>query len=92
MKEVTLIKVNGDESAHHLEKLSIKKLSEIAGCSCFDTVNLRDGRIMMVDDTGYIDGKPINKKATELYHSVCRPGTTQPICGDVVICWDKDWE
>lgn len=92
MKEVTLIKTSGEESTYHMNKLSIREMARIAGCEVFDSVNLRDGRVMMVDDTGFMEGKKINPKATELYHGVCRPGTTHPICGDVVICWDKDWE
>lgn len=60
-------------------------------CELIDTVNLRDGRVMLVDDTGAIDGKPVNEQATQLYHSVCRPGTTNPICGDVAICVDADF-
>jgi hypothetical protein len=35
--------------------------------------------------------KPINERATQLYHAVCLPGTTHQIVGDVAICWDKDW-
>lgn len=30
--------------------------------------------------------KPVNLAATELYHRVCRPGTTHQIVGDVAIC------
>jgi len=69
-------------------------------------VNLRDGRVMLVDDNGYETEavprdfgvelvckrarKPLNQAATRLYHSVCRPGTTHQIVGDVAIVWDKD--
>ena len=68
---------------------------------CLCTVNLHDGRFMYVDDLGYETEaveqpygielratkarKPVNKKATELYHSVCVPGTTHQIVGDVAI-------
>jgi len=34
--------------------------------------------------------KPINRKATALYHANCRPGTTHQIAGDVVIVFDED--
>jgi hypothetical protein len=47
--------------------------------------------VMMVDDTGMIDGKPINPKATELYRGVCRPGTPYSIHGDVAIVNDEDF-
>lgn len=50
------------------------------------TVNLRQGnRIMICDDTGAVNGRPVNAKATALYHSVCRPGTVWQIRGDVAI-------
>lgn len=55
------------------------------GADCLDSVNLRDGRTMLVDDAGHARGLPINEKATRLYRAVCRPGTTHVIRGDVVI-------
>lgn len=57
----------------------------LIGADCLDSVNLRDGRTMLVDDNGHARGLPINAKATKLYHGVCRPGTTHVIRGDVVI-------
>jgi hypothetical protein len=33
----------------------------------------------------------VNAKATALYHSVCHPGTTTRIYGDVAICYDEDF-
>src|SRR6266446_4541565 len=61
----------------------------------FDIVNLRDGRCMYVDDEGYKTEtvthpglisivpvqakKPYNRKATELYWAICKPGTTHQI-------------
>ena len=95
MKKVTLIKTNGEESVHEMPKLSMQKMYELANLDnfhdCFDTVNLRDGRIMMVDDGGHRKQRPVNQKATELYHAVCIPGTTHQIRGSVVICNDADW-
>jgi hypothetical protein len=46
---------------------------------------------MYVDDTGMIDGKPINAKATALYHARCKPGTVHQIHGHAVIVNDKDF-
>lgn len=54
-------------------------------------MNLRDGRVMLVDDNGLAKGLPRNPEATRLYHAVCRPGTTQPIVGDVAIALDEDF-
>jgi hypothetical protein len=63
--------------------------------------------VMIVDDLGYdtkaiVDGnstllvpvkarKPVNLKATELYHANCMPGTTHQIVGDVVVVPDEDF-
>jgi hypothetical protein len=63
--------------------------------------------VMVVDDKGYetdpiVRGntmelrptralKPVNEKATALYHANCRPGTTHQIVGDVFIGPDSDW-
>lgn len=63
--------------------------------------------VMCVDDHGHVivpitEGvqttllsvghrKPVNQKATELYHANCRPGTTHQIVGDVVIVPDDDF-
>lgn len=63
--------------------------------------------VMCVDDNGYEtkaverDGvtymvpqrarKPVNAKATALYHANCLPGTTHQIVGDVVVVPDEDF-
>jgi|GEM_PF-840200 len=36
--------------------------------------------------------KPDNPKATALYHANCKPGTTHQIVGDVVVCFDQDFD
>jgi hypothetical protein len=35
--------------------------------------------------------KPVNAKATALYHAICRPGTTHQIVGDVALAHDEDF-
>lgn len=40
---------------------------------------------MAVDDTGMVDGLPVNPIATEAYHANCRPGTVYEIHGPAVI-------
>lgn len=57
-----------------------------------DTVNLRDGRVLVVDDTGMVDGRPVNVAATALYHAVCRPGTVYEIHGTACVARDEDFE
>ena len=67
---------------------------------------LRPDLVMPVDDHGYDTRevecgpitelvpvralKPVNRHATELYWSICEPGTTHEIVGDVAICHDGD--
>ncbi len=77
-------------------KASTLAIHTAIGCDCCDTVVLRKSAdsmeaeiVMMVDDTGMIDGKPINQKATELYHQVRR--TPYSIHGDVAIVNDEDF-
>src|SRR5882724_10147543 len=78
-----------------------RELCKLLDADTFDIVILRDGRIMYVDDNGWqIEhitkpgltrkvpvraNKPINQKATELYWSICKPGTTHKIVGDVAV-------
>jgi hypothetical protein len=63
------------------------RILRLIGCTSLDTVTIdrRKQAVMFVDDTGMIDVKPVNPKATELYHRVCKPGTVWAIHGDVVI-------
>lgn len=74
---------------------AMRSLQHLIAGNGIDVVQLRHlGRpvwVMIVDDTGFIDGRPINEKATALYHANCHPGTTHPICGDVAILLDEDF-
>jgi hypothetical protein len=78
-------------------KPTIGKIYHALNVSCCDSVTLRfpsngkDGIVMMVDDAGMVDGKPVNSKATALYHSRCKPGTIHGIHGDVAIVNDEDF-
>ena len=55
------------------------------------TVRLPDGWMMLGDDNGIAKRLPVNNAATALYHSVCRPGTTNRIHGDVVVTMESDF-
>lgn len=63
------------------------------GCDCIDTVILdrETMTVMMVDDVGMVDGKPVNDKATAMYRACCKPGTPYLIHGDVAIVNDEDF-
>lgn len=85
----TVIRVDGTEE-HYTSasdgQPSIQRIEKLIGADCLDSVNLRKGKtVMMVDDTGMVDGKPVNAKATALYHSICKHGTVFSIHGDVCL-------
>lgn len=86
-----IIRVDGTEE-EIVGRLDIKDIEKRINANVLDTVNLRDGRVMIVDDLGHPGGKPVNPAATKLYHAVCRPGTTHTIVGDVAVVWDNDWD
>jgi len=78
----------------------------LIGAEILDTVNLRDGRVMLVDDDGWESyplrtaqgisliplklRKPVNPTASALYRAVRRPGVTHQIVGDVAIVQDRE--
>ena len=84
-----VIRVDGAESIHQGVP-SISEITRLIGCAGLDTVTIDRKRqtVMFVDDTGMIDGKPVNFKATALYRAVCKPNTIHQIHGDVVIVND----
>ena len=88
-KSVHIIRVDGTEERASVAHIS--NVSKLIGADTMDSFNLRDGRVVMVDDTGMIDGKPVNAAATKLYHGICRPGTVHQIHGDVAILVDGEW-
>lgn len=91
---IEVLRVNGTREKHVIPKLNaIRAIHKLIGCEGGDSVNLRDGRVMCVDDTGLLTGKPVNKQATELYHSIypLAAKSRQPICGDVAIAVDEDF-
>jgi len=47
--------------------------------------------VMMVDDTGMIDGKPVNDKATALAREAFGETYPHKIHGDVIIVNDEDF-
>jgi len=90
--EYRLIRVDGTETLISERPTSAKIKIEI-DAEWLDTVNIdhENDQIMVVDDTGMIDGKPINRKATLLYRQICIPGSNGTIHGDVAIVNDKDF-
>lgn len=74
---------------------SIREIANLIGAANCDTVTLKHMgnpvHVMVIDDNGLNDGRPVNAEATRLYHLNCRPGTTAQIHGDVFITPDEDF-
>jgi hypothetical protein len=89
---VHIIRVDGTEERHQVgQRIVMGWIERMIGARGLDTVNLRDGRVMIVDDLGAVGvPRPVNQKGTVLYHSVCRPGVTHQIHGDVAIVVDAE--
>lgn len=89
-----LIRVDGTET-ELIGPHALRDITQMIGADTLVVVKLRHMgeplHTMLVDGDGYLKGLPTNVKATQLYHANCRPGTTRPICGDVVIVPDGDF-
>lgn len=59
---------------------SLEELYAHTGAECIEVVYLRDGRIMVVDEEGYLNRKGVNAIATRM--------AGYPIVGDVLVCDD----
>jgi hypothetical protein len=73
------------------EKPNIAKIQAAIKAAALDSVNFPDFQVMLVDDTGMIDRRPVNPKATELYRAKCKPGTVYCIHGPAVLVHDMDF-
>jgi hypothetical protein len=104
--QVQIICADGSERTSTVT--SYGEIGPLIGAATLDSVNLRNGQVMFVDDNGWETEcvehapghielrptkarKPINVKATAIYHGVCIPGTTHQIVGDVAIVNDRDF-
>ena len=88
---VKVLRVGGAEELLELPRHGLlTAIRSLLGCEMVDTVNLRDGTIMIVDDEGHLAGKPRNEAATARYQAVTRPGSNW-IAGDVAIAIDEDF-
>lgn len=79
------------------EKPNLTTIRKAIGCKSIDTVILSwsqeglAGTIMLVDDTGMLDEKPVNETATKLMRAIFGPEYPNRIHGDVAICNDGDF-
>lgn len=91
---IEILRIDGSREEREIPKQnSFARIYAAINCHCCDTVNLRDGRVMIVDDNGRVDERPRNPQATALYHSIypLAKKADTPICGDVVIADDEDF-
>lgn len=90
---VHIIRASGAEEHVEIAKdIIFADLAMRCGWVLTDQVNLRDGRIMIVDDGGLEKGLPKNEKASVLYRAVCRSTDEELfIVGDVAIIRDEDF-
>jgi len=55
--KVEVIRTNGTRETHEIfvasTHLKLRHCKQLIGCETVDTVNLKDGRVMMVDDNGW---------------------------------------
>lgn len=82
----TIIRVTGEEEEVSLGADSLVDLQKIVG-GFIEIVYLPDKRIMVIDEDGKLKGKPINKKAPEMYAP-----QWDTIVGDVVVCTKQEFE
>lgn len=86
-------------SVEEVEIQSGEALTEISkrfmGGALLDTVDLRDGRVMLVDDMGVSKRLPVNEPASKYYRSICKPEAVAAglcnIYGTAVVVWDDDF-
>ena len=89
---VEIIRVDGSHETASVDRSNwLHDTEQLIGADILDTVDLRDGHLMFVDDLGHSKGLPDNPEATTLYHRICKPGTTHQIKGHVVIGKDTDF-
>lgn len=70
---------------------TFERVCEALGNAIPFTVRLPDGWVMIGDDNAIAKRLPVNEAATKLYHSVCKPGTTHQIRGNVVVTLESDF-
>lgn len=93
-----LIKCNGAEVLIE-RRATMRGIQTLIGAKSLDTIcltkeNGQPAVVMVIDDTGRNDGRPVNDKATALYHAALEARgqrTSNQIYGDVVLVHDQDF-
>jgi hypothetical protein len=88
----TILRTDGTQETIN-ERPTLDGIREAIHCDTLDVVQIGRANgtdeVMLVDDSGALTDKPFNEKATELYHRICKPGTTWQIRGDVAVTRDR---
>lgn len=84
-----ILKTTGDR-VEVPQPLEYDDAADLLGATLLDVVNLGDGRLLLVDESGHPKGLPDNPEATRLYWTVCRPGVTHRVAGDVLVVPTSD--
>jgi hypothetical protein len=71
------------------EKPTIEGINKAIGCDLADSVDLKGGQVMAVDDAGQLKGLPVNRKASAIASQ--RLGRSYTIYGIAVIANDRDF-
>ena len=89
----TILRCNGRHEA--IDQVpTFEAMEQAISCTAFDAVPIGkanrppDDEILLVDDTGLLDGKPINPEATLLYWRVA-PSQRHCIHGDAILTRDR---
>jgi hypothetical protein len=84
----TLIRTSGEQ--HEFTRtLTMEEIRQLIDALVLDSVNLKDGHVLMIDDNGIQAQKPVNGGATFIYQKMKH--STNKIHGDAVIVWDADY-
>jgi hypothetical protein len=51
-----------------------------------EVVTLPDGRALVLDEEGKLKGRPLNRRATALWHEAAPYARRDVLVGDVVVC------
>lgn len=86
-----LVRVDGTEETLQ-GKATLRQIYKLIHCEAVDSVTIqkRPRLVMIVDDNGMVDEKPVNGRATILMVAA-NPGYPYSIHGDVVIAYDRDF-
>lgn len=89
---VEILRVGETTPAAHKVRphMSFRFINQALGSSVTDSINLRDGRLMLVDDMGLRKELPENPAALAIVREVY-PTYPYPVVGDVAIVWDEDF-